>query len=366
MDEREAREVKAQMVHYTRQLSERLVRPSDVARGGSALALGLARQARRVLPAGRPLPARHVVGAQRRPQGGRQDRTRGHGRASDGPDPGSERRDGRPSASAGDPRPIVGRDGSRPAAAARRLDRARRRQRRDARRVRPRRRRDPRAVQLPRAVGHAAGVGRGRRRAARPGGRRAGTSRPRRHPGRLAWSSSRTAERSSTARSRGWTPSSPSPTSQYPVGRMTTTADVLGGESVGKIGRTTAVTRGRVTAIELDDVVVGYGDELGELSFDNQIEVESTSPGPFSRGGDSGVAGLPRGRRRGRTALCRLGVRGRQWLRADLRQPDRCRSRRTRCHPGLRGRRRRAVAAAGGGAQWRTSSRHERPKSGCA
>lgn len=79
------------------------------------------------------------------------------------------------------------------------------------------------------------------------------------------------------------------PDLQYPVGRVTTTAVALGGESVGKIGRTTAVTHGRVTAIELDDVVVGYGDELGELSFDNQIEVESTGSGPFSRGGDSGA-----------------------------------------------------------------------------
>ncbi len=75
---------------------------------------------------------------------------------------------------------------------------------------------------------------------------------------------------------------------QYPVGRITTTAVALGGELVAKIGRTTAVTRGRVSAIELDNVVVGYGPELGELSFDNQIEIESTGTGPFSRGGDSG------------------------------------------------------------------------------
>ncbi|MCB7134994.1 S1 family peptidase [Cellulosimicrobium marinum] len=74
----------------------------------------------------------------------------------------------------------------------------------------------------------------------------------------------------------------------YPVGRVTTTARAEGGEAVGKIGRTTAVTAGRVTAIELDDVVVGYGDELGALRFDDQIEVESTGTGPFSRGGDSG------------------------------------------------------------------------------
>ncbi|MET0788823.1 MAG: hypothetical protein ABWY33_06225 [Cellulomonas sp.] len=75
---------------------------------------------------------------------------------------------------------------------------------------------------------------------------------------------------------------------EYPVGLITTTAVTLGDERVAKIGRTTSVTHGRVTAIELDNVVVGYGDELGELSFDNQIEVESTGTGPFSRGGDSG------------------------------------------------------------------------------
>lgn len=74
----------------------------------------------------------------------------------------------------------------------------------------------------------------------------------------------------------------------YPVGRVTTTAVAMGGEAVGKSGRTTGVTAGRVTAIELDDVVVGYGDELGALRFDDQIEVESTGTGPFSRGGDSG------------------------------------------------------------------------------
>ncbi|MEL7977438.1 hypothetical protein AAG589_16365 [Isoptericola sp. F-RaC21] len=73
----------------------------------------------------------------------------------------------------------------------------------------------------------------------------------------------------------------------YPVGAVTTTAAAAGGEAVAKIGRTTAHTQGRVTAIEMDDVVVGYGDELGALSFDNQIEVEGTG-GAFSRGGDSG------------------------------------------------------------------------------
>lgn len=75
---------------------------------------------------------------------------------------------------------------------------------------------------------------------------------------------------------------------EYPVGRVVKTARALGGETVGKVGRTTAVTRGRVTAIELDDVIVGYED-LGALSFDDQIEIESLDDGPFSRGGDSGA-----------------------------------------------------------------------------
>lgn len=75
---------------------------------------------------------------------------------------------------------------------------------------------------------------------------------------------------------------------EYPVGRVTRTTVAEGGEAVGKSGRTTGVTAGRVTAIELDDVVVGYGDGLGALRFDDQIEVESTGDGPFSRGGDSG------------------------------------------------------------------------------
>ncbi|SFK45582.1 hypothetical protein [Cellulomonas sp. KH9] len=74
----------------------------------------------------------------------------------------------------------------------------------------------------------------------------------------------------------------------YPVGRITRTARALGGETVGKVGRTTAVTTGVVTAIELDDVVVGYGEELGNLRFDDQIEIEGAGRLPFSRGGDSG------------------------------------------------------------------------------
>ncbi len=58
------------------------------------------------------------------------------------------------------------------------------------------------------------------------------------------------------------------------------------GDLVMKAGRTTGVTTGRVTAIELDNVVVGY--DLGNVRFDNQIEIEGTGSSSFSDGGDSG------------------------------------------------------------------------------
>jgi hypothetical protein len=58
------------------------------------------------------------------------------------------------------------------------------------------------------------------------------------------------------------------------------------GDAVAKIGRTTGLTLGRVTAFELDNVIVGF--DIGDLRFDNQIEIEVTDDGPFSDGGDSG------------------------------------------------------------------------------
>ncbi|MGH7824529.1 MAG: hypothetical protein ACREQ7_05055 [Candidatus Binatia bacterium] len=58
------------------------------------------------------------------------------------------------------------------------------------------------------------------------------------------------------------------------------------GDGVHKVGRTTGVTRGRVTAFELDNVVVAY--DIGNLRFDDQIEIEGADAGPFSQGGDSG------------------------------------------------------------------------------
>jgi hypothetical protein len=58
------------------------------------------------------------------------------------------------------------------------------------------------------------------------------------------------------------------------------------GTEVAKLGRTTQLTRGKVTAFELDNVVVGY--DLGNLRFDNQIEIEGAGTKAFSAGGDSG------------------------------------------------------------------------------
>jgi hypothetical protein len=58
------------------------------------------------------------------------------------------------------------------------------------------------------------------------------------------------------------------------------------GDVVSKTGRTTDLTHGRVTAFEMDNVIVGY--DLGNLRFDNQIEIEGAADASFSQGGDSG------------------------------------------------------------------------------
>jgi hypothetical protein len=59
-----------------------------------------------------------------------------------------------------------------------------------------------------------------------------------------------------------------------------------GGAGVAKLGRTTGLTRGSVTAFELDNVIVAF--DIGSLRFDNQIEVEGEGENAFSAGGDSG------------------------------------------------------------------------------
>lgn len=55
---------------------------------------------------------------------------------------------------------------------------------------------------------------------------------------------------------------------------------------VHKVGRTTGQTRGRITAFDIDKLLVDYG--IGQLSFDGQIEIEGTGTSRFSDSGDSG------------------------------------------------------------------------------
>lgn len=71
----------------------------------------------------------------------------------------------------------------------------------------------------------------------------------------------------------------------YPVGAITTTTAADDGLVVEKVGRTTGLTRGAVTAIELDGVAVSY--PSGVVTFDDQVEVTGAD-GVFSAGGDSG------------------------------------------------------------------------------
>ncbi len=72
----------------------------------------------------------------------------------------------------------------------------------------------------------------------------------------------------------------------YPAGPLVGVAGVDLGQRVEKVGRTTGLTRGEVTVIELDGLTVQY--PVGLVRFDDQIEVTGNGPGPFSAGGDSG------------------------------------------------------------------------------
>jgi hypothetical protein len=73
------------------------------------------------------------------------------------------------------------------------------------------------------------------------------------------------------------------------LGKLSGLADVLftEGDQVCKIGRTTGKTIGRVTAFELDDLVVEFG--IGLIRFNNQVEIESSGAHPFSQDCDSGA-----------------------------------------------------------------------------
>lgn len=58
------------------------------------------------------------------------------------------------------------------------------------------------------------------------------------------------------------------------------------GDEVHRVGRTTGVRDGRITAIEVDGVQVEYDTAI--FSFDNQVEIEGQGPRAFSDSGDSG------------------------------------------------------------------------------
>jgi hypothetical protein len=81
-----------------------------------------------------------------------------------------------------------------------------------------------------------------------------------------------------------------------PMGKMGKVfkGEVTVGMEVVKFGRTTGVTHGRVTTIEMDNVRVNYG-ARGVLVFDNQIEIEGAGDDPYSSGGDSGSVVLENG-----------------------------------------------------------------------
>jgi hypothetical protein len=73
------------------------------------------------------------------------------------------------------------------------------------------------------------------------------------------------------------------------IGAITVPGDdvpLLPGATVFKLGRTTGLTQGTVTAIEVDDIAVDY--DTGTLVFDNQIEITGAPGAPFSDAGDSG------------------------------------------------------------------------------
>jgi hypothetical protein len=57
-------------------------------------------------------------------------------------------------------------------------------------------------------------------------------------------------------------------------------------EPVFKVGRTTGLTEGVISALEVDDLEVEYDD--GDLRFDDQLEIAPAGNEPFSLGGDSG------------------------------------------------------------------------------
>jgi hypothetical protein len=77
------------------------------------------------------------------------------------------------------------------------------------------------------------------------------------------------------------------PSSLSGVGTLKGVANnLLDIDRVGKLGRTTGRTKGRITAFEVDNIAVVF--ETATFQFDGQIEIESDGTAPFSNGGDSG------------------------------------------------------------------------------
>jgi hypothetical protein len=78
------------------------------------------------------------------------------------------------------------------------------------------------------------------------------------------------------------------PTQLWNVGRLGGLRQSLaeGPDIVFKIGRTSGLTWGRISAFELDPIEIDLG--TGIFAFENQIEIEGTASAPFSKGGDSG------------------------------------------------------------------------------
>lgn len=83
--------------------------------------------------------------------------------------------------------------------------------------------------------------------------------------------------------------------------------DVTAVRAVAKVGRTTGITRGCVTAFEVDGLQVAFGG--GVLRFDDQVEVVGDA-GAFSAGGDSGSLVWTVGERLGAALLFAGSERG--------------------------------------------------------
>ena len=96
------------------------------------------------------------------------------------------------------------------------------------------------------------------------------------------------------------------------------------GDVVHKVGRTTGVRHGRVTAFELDGVAVEY--DIGVLTFDDQIEIEGSGTRSFSDAGDSGSLIVDDQMKGGRAPVRRRRPRRVQRQGPDVREPDRRRA----------------------------------------